>query len=207
MRALGGRVDDAQCLTARHIYDSWAQILAVAKENGRATDHFDNCFYHHIYIDEDKTRALHEARSFLDRYYSANYTEERLRSWLTCGSARECIADLRKFRGSGAHRITLRLSTEKKESEQFDKLVNDVTTLRQRRQHRIQPECMNGRKQSYEPMAEEKPYPHQCGAVELLMHDCCDCADVSGQAGPRAGGICSGRRHGHRSADGCAKAE
>ncbi|MDB5922693.1 MAG: class flavin-dependent oxidoreductase [Betaproteobacteria bacterium] len=119
-------MDDAQCLTARHIYDSWAQILAVAKENGRATDHFDNCFYHHIYIDEDKTRALHEARSFLDRYYSANYTEERLRSWLTCGSARECIADLRKFRGSGAHRITLRLSTEKKESEQFDKLVNDV---------------------------------------------------------------------------------
>ncbi|MGZ5125628.1 MAG: hypothetical protein ACXWC1_22810, partial [Burkholderiales bacterium] len=77
------------------------------------------CFYHHIYIDEDKDRALHEAKSFLDRYYSANYTEERLQSWLTYGSARECIADLRKFRGSGAHRITLRLSTEKKESEQF----------------------------------------------------------------------------------------
>ena len=49
------------------IHDSWAKILAVAKENGRAADRFDNCLYHHIYIDEDKDRALHEAKSFLDR--------------------------------------------------------------------------------------------------------------------------------------------
>ena len=110
----------------RAIYDSWSRILAVAKESGRDTAHFDNCFYHHIHIDDDRHRALHEAKSFLDRYYSANYTEERLQSWLTYGSPRQCIESLRQFRGSGAHRITLRLSTEKQESEQFERLVNEV---------------------------------------------------------------------------------
>ena len=110
----------------RAIYDSWNKILAVAKENGRATGHFDNCFYHHIHIDEDRDRALHEAKSFLDRYYSASYTKERLQSWLTYGSPRDCIEGLRQFRGSGARRITLRLSTENREAEQFDKLVNEV---------------------------------------------------------------------------------
>lgn len=110
----------------RAIHDSWNKILAVARESGRDTDHFDNCFYHHIYIDEDEDRALHDAKSFLDRYYSADYSKERLQSWLTYGSARTCIEGLRKFRGSGARRITLRLSTEKREAEQFEKLVNEV---------------------------------------------------------------------------------
>jgi alkanesulfonate monooxygenase SsuD/methylene tetrahydromethanopterin reductase-like flavin-dependent oxidoreductase (luciferase family) len=105
---------------------SWDRILSVAQEHGRTTEHFDNCLYHHIYIDNDKDRALHEAKAFLDRYYSANYTKERLQSWLIYGSPRECIQDLRAFRGSGARRITLRMSTERKESEQFERLVNEV---------------------------------------------------------------------------------
>ena len=108
------------------IYHSWNKILSVAKENGRATEQFDNCIYHHIYIDDDKDRALREAKSFLDRYYSANYSKERVEMWLTYGSPRDCIEGLRAFRGSGASRITLRLSTETRESEQFEKLVNEV---------------------------------------------------------------------------------
>jgi hypothetical protein len=39
----------------------------------------------------------------------------------------------------------------------------------QRRQHRIQPGCMNGRKQSYEWVAQERSYPHQCGAGGLRI--------------------------------------
>src|SRR5262249_25693722 len=92
----------------------------------RPSDQFDNCIYHHIYIDEDRERALREAKSFLDSYYSANYTKERLETWLTYGSARDCIENLRAFRGCGAKRITFRLSTATKEQEQFDRLVNDV---------------------------------------------------------------------------------
>ena len=112
--------------TPQAIHDSWNKILLVAKETGRTTDRFDNCIYHHIHIDDDRDRALHEAKSFLDRYYSANYSRERLEKWLTYGSPRDCIASLKSFRGCGARRVTLRISTEKKESAQFDKLVNEV---------------------------------------------------------------------------------
>lgn len=108
------------------IRESWNKILAVAAENGRDTSRMDNCIYHHVHIDDDRERALHEAKAFLDRYYGANYTRERLESWLTYGSAADCIAGLRAFRGSGARRITLRLSSESREREQFDRLVNDV---------------------------------------------------------------------------------
>ena len=108
------------------IYRSWNKIISVAKESGRPFNQFDNCIYHHIYIDEDKDRALHEAKSFLDRYYSANYTKERLETLLTYGSPRDCIESLKAFRGCGANRFTLRLSTETRESQQFDRLVNEV---------------------------------------------------------------------------------
>lgn len=105
---------------------SWEKIRSVAADCGRDVTRMDNCIYHHIYIDDDRDRALHEAKVFLDRYYGANYTRERLETWLTYGSVRDCIAGLRAFRGSGAHRITLRLSSEEREREQFDRLVNEV---------------------------------------------------------------------------------
>jgi alkanesulfonate monooxygenase SsuD/methylene tetrahydromethanopterin reductase-like flavin-dependent oxidoreductase (luciferase family) len=112
--------------TPRAIHDSWQAILLAARENGRPVADFDNCIYHHVYVDDDRDRALHEAKSFLDQYYSANYSKERLESWLTYGSARDCIEGLKAFRGSGAKRITLRLSATTNENGQFDKLVNDV---------------------------------------------------------------------------------
>lgn len=124
-----GRIADGwmtHSASPRAIHDSWSKILSVAEENGRPAARFDNCIYHHIHIDDDKDRALHEAKSFLDRYYSANYSKERLETWLTYGSPRDCIEGLRAFRGSGANRIALRLSTETRESEQFDKLINEV---------------------------------------------------------------------------------
>ncbi|OGA14414.1 MAG: hypothetical protein A3G26_12425 [Betaproteobacteria bacterium RIFCSPLOWO2_12_FULL_65_110] len=110
----------------RAIHNSWNKILAVARENGRATDWFDNCIYHHIYIDENRDRALQESKSFLDRYYSADYTRERLETWLTYGSPKECIEGLKAFRGCGARRMTLRISTATREFEQFDRLINEV---------------------------------------------------------------------------------
>ncbi|MES2184022.1 MAG: LLM class flavin-dependent oxidoreductase [Pseudomonadota bacterium] len=108
------------------IYQSWNTILGAARAVGREVDHFDNCIYHHIHIDEDRDRALHEAKGFLDKYYSANYTKERLDTWLTYGSPQQCIEGLRAFRGCGAKRISLRISTANGENAQFDRLVNEV---------------------------------------------------------------------------------
>lgn len=108
------------------IHGSWNAILQAGRDAGRDVSHFDNCIYHHIHIDSDRDRALHSAKSFLDSYYSANYTKERLETWLTYGSVKDCIEGLRAYRGSGASRITLRISTADKEAEQFDLLVNEV---------------------------------------------------------------------------------
>ncbi|MCC6531194.1 MAG: LLM class flavin-dependent oxidoreductase [Burkholderiales bacterium] len=108
------------------IRQSWCKLLSVAAEAGRDPSRLDNCIYHHIHIDDDRDRALHQAKVFLDRYYAANYTRERLETWLTYGSARDCIEGLRAYRGSGAHRIALRLSSETQERRQFDLLVNEV---------------------------------------------------------------------------------
>jgi alkanesulfonate monooxygenase SsuD/methylene tetrahydromethanopterin reductase-like flavin-dependent oxidoreductase (luciferase family) len=90
---------------------SWEFILKVARDNGRDASAFDNVLYHHINVNDDREAALADSKQFLDLYYSANYTRERLESWLTYGPPRDCIADLRRFKACGCRRITFRLST------------------------------------------------------------------------------------------------
>ena len=52
---------------------------------------FDHVLYHHINVNEDKEAALADSKTFLDLYYGANYSKERLEAWLTYGSPRDCI--------------------------------------------------------------------------------------------------------------------
>jgi hypothetical protein len=77
-------------------------------------------------VNEDKNAALADSKKFLDLYYSADYSKERLESWLTYGSARDCIEHLRQFKASGCRRITLRISTMGDPMAQFRRLVEDV---------------------------------------------------------------------------------
>ncbi len=39
---------------------------------------FDNVLYHHINVNDDKDVALADFKTFLDLYYSADYSKERL---------------------------------------------------------------------------------------------------------------------------------
>jgi len=55
------------------------------REAGRETDRFDNVLCHHININEDADAALADAKRYLDLYYGANYTKERLQAWLAMG--------------------------------------------------------------------------------------------------------------------------
>ncbi len=64
---------------------SWDFILRVGREAGRDVSRFDNVLYHHINVNEDKEAALADSKKFLDLYYSADYSRERL----------ESLADLR----------------------------------------------------------------------------------------------------------------
>lgn len=104
----------------------WETILRVADEAGRATGHFDNVLCHHVNINEDADTALADAKQYLDLYYGANYTKERLKAWLAYGSPRDCIEQLRRYVDSGCNRITFRLVTMGDAMQQFRRLTEDV---------------------------------------------------------------------------------
>ena len=105
---------------------SWQTIEAAAAEAGRAGAVSDNVLYHHINVGADREAALADSKRFLDIYYGTNYSRERLASWLTFGSPRDCIEDLRRYRGTGCQRITLRLSTMGDPLEQLRRLSEEV---------------------------------------------------------------------------------
>ncbi|HEY1981449.1 MAG TPA: LLM class flavin-dependent oxidoreductase [Xanthobacteraceae bacterium] len=106
--------------------NSWKFILDVARQNGRDTSKFDNVLYHHVNINDARDVALADAKTFLDLYYSANYSKERIESWLTYGSPRDCIDDIKRYRGSGCNRITFRLSTMGDPRHQLKRLAEEV---------------------------------------------------------------------------------
>ena len=54
--------------------------------------------YHHINVNDDRDAALADSKTFLDLYYTANYSKERLEAWLTYGSPRDCIEHLKRFK-------------------------------------------------------------------------------------------------------------
>ena len=90
---------------------SWDFILAGGREQGRDMSRFDHVLYHHINVNDDREQALADSKKFLDLYYTANYSKERLEAWLTYGSPRDCIEHLKRYKAHGCRRITFRIST------------------------------------------------------------------------------------------------
>ena len=78
--------------------NSWEFILKVGRDSGRDMSRFDHVLYHHINVNDDKDAALADSKKFLDLYYGANYSKERLEAWLTYGSPRDCIEHLKRFK-------------------------------------------------------------------------------------------------------------
>ena len=105
---------------------SWEFILQVARDHGRDVSGFDNVLYHHVNVHDDKADALADSKTFLDLYYSADYSKERLESWLTYGSPRDCIAHLKQYKDSGCRRVTFRISTMGDPMAQLRRVTEDV---------------------------------------------------------------------------------
>jgi alkanesulfonate monooxygenase SsuD/methylene tetrahydromethanopterin reductase-like flavin-dependent oxidoreductase (luciferase family) len=105
---------------------SWEFILQVGRAEGRDMSSFDNVLYHHINVNDDREQALADSKRFLDLYYSADYSRERLEAWLTCGSPRDCIAQLKQFQACGCQRITFRISTMGDQMAQLRRVVEEV---------------------------------------------------------------------------------
>jgi alkanesulfonate monooxygenase SsuD/methylene tetrahydromethanopterin reductase-like flavin-dependent oxidoreductase (luciferase family) len=105
---------------------SWDLILKAGRDDGRDVSHFDHVLYHHINVNEDKDAALSDSKKFLDLYYGANYSKERLEAWLTYGSPGDCIQHLRRFKDNGCRRVTFRISTMGDPMAQFRRAVEEV---------------------------------------------------------------------------------
>lgn len=105
---------------------SWDAVLAAAKEAGRDPGAMDNVLCYHVNIQPDADTALADAKRYLDLYYRADYTRERLVAWGAYGLPAEVTARIRGFIGSGCKRITFRLATMGDAMAQFRRFTEEV---------------------------------------------------------------------------------
>jgi alkanesulfonate monooxygenase SsuD/methylene tetrahydromethanopterin reductase-like flavin-dependent oxidoreductase (luciferase family) len=103
----------------------WGRVKEYAQEEGRAIPDDATCLYHNINVNPDRCAAMAETKKFLDLYYAANFTPERIREWCALGSVDQCVDQLRAWKGSGMGEITMRLCSWDQE-KQFDLVVNEV---------------------------------------------------------------------------------
>ncbi|MBM3529698.1 MAG: LLM class flavin-dependent oxidoreductase [Alphaproteobacteria bacterium] len=124
-----GRVADGwmtHSVSPEGFRNSWDFILNTGREHGRDMSGFDHVLYHHINVNEDKDAALADSKKFLDLYYGANYSKERLEAWLTYGSPKDCIAHLKRFKDNGCKRVTFRISTMGDPMAQLHRAAEEV---------------------------------------------------------------------------------
>jgi alkanesulfonate monooxygenase SsuD/methylene tetrahydromethanopterin reductase-like flavin-dependent oxidoreductase (luciferase family) len=124
-----GRVADrwmTHSVSPEGLQKSWDFILNAGREHGRDTSRFDHVLYHHINVNDDRDQALADSKRFLDLYYTADYSKERLEAWLTYGSPRDCIEHLKRFKAHGCRRITFRISTMADPLQQLRRVVEEV---------------------------------------------------------------------------------
>ncbi len=105
--------------------DYWQTILEYTAEEGRDPSKMENCLYHNVNVNEDREAAYEETKRFLDAYYSANFSREKIEAWTAFGSPEQCIQNLRQFRGTGVQRITVRLCSWD-QAGQFERVVREV---------------------------------------------------------------------------------
>ncbi len=105
---------------------SWQLILDTAREEGRDASKLDHVLYHHINIGADPEACLEDSKKFLDLYYGANYTRERLEGWLTFGPPQRCIEDLKRWKEAGCNRVSFRISTMGDPMQQLKRLTEEV---------------------------------------------------------------------------------
>ena len=124
-----GRVADGwmtHSVSPEGFQKSWEFILNAGREQGRDMSGFDHVLYHHINVNDDRDAALANSKKFLDLYYTANYSKERLEAWLTYGTPRDCIEHLKRYKAHGCRRVTFRISTMGDPMAQLRRVTEEV---------------------------------------------------------------------------------
>ena len=101
-------------------------IREYAREMGHELKpDFEVAIYHNVNVDEDRDRALAEAKRFLDSYYSVGYRQDMLKLWVAAGSPAQCVQSLQRYVEAGATTILLRVAGYD-QKRQFKRVTEEI---------------------------------------------------------------------------------
>jgi alkanesulfonate monooxygenase SsuD/methylene tetrahydromethanopterin reductase-like flavin-dependent oxidoreductase (luciferase family) len=112
-------------VTPEQFRQQWGRITAMAHEEGRDPTHLGSALYHNINIHEDRQTALEESKTFLDKYYSANFNPSFVEGWTAAGTPKQCIEELQTYFDAGVEHLSLRL-TSWDQRGQLKRFLQDV---------------------------------------------------------------------------------
>jgi hypothetical protein len=110
--------------------EGFRRSLEVIEDTGRASGRemggFGNIVTAVLNIQDDADAAMADAKGYLDLYYGANYTPERLHAWGPIGTPEACAAWIKRFHGTGCQGFTFRLATSGDAMAQLRRLTEEV---------------------------------------------------------------------------------
>jgi alkanesulfonate monooxygenase SsuD/methylene tetrahydromethanopterin reductase-like flavin-dependent oxidoreductase (luciferase family) len=127
-----GRVADGwmmHSVTPEGFRRSLDLILDTGRAAGRNMDRFGNIVTAVLNIQDEPDAAVTDAKRYLDLYYGANYSVERLHAWGPLGTPSHCAAWIRRFLGTGCEGFTFRLATMGDAAAQLRRLTEEVLPL------------------------------------------------------------------------------
>jgi alkanesulfonate monooxygenase SsuD/methylene tetrahydromethanopterin reductase-like flavin-dependent oxidoreductase (luciferase family) len=112
-------------LSPAEFAEQFGRVRAMAKEEGRDPASVGSALYHNINVNEDRQAALEESKTFLDAYYTANFSAKFVEQWTVAGGPKECVAQLRAYFDAGLGHMALRLTSWNQQA-QFTRFVNEI---------------------------------------------------------------------------------
>jgi alkanesulfonate monooxygenase SsuD/methylene tetrahydromethanopterin reductase-like flavin-dependent oxidoreductase (luciferase family) len=112
-------------VTPEEFSHQWGRITAMAREEGRDVAALGNVLYHNLHINEDRQAALAGSKTFLDAYYTANFSPTFVEGWTAAGSPKQCIEALQAYFDAGVQHVSLRLSSWDQQG-QLQRFLNEV---------------------------------------------------------------------------------
>ena len=112
-------------VTPTQFRQQWGRITAMAREEGRAVAKLGNALYHNLNINEDRQAALAESKTFLDKYYTANFSPAFVEGWTAAGSPEQCIEELQAYFDAGVQHVSLRMTSWDQQG-QLKRFLNEV---------------------------------------------------------------------------------
>jgi alkanesulfonate monooxygenase SsuD/methylene tetrahydromethanopterin reductase-like flavin-dependent oxidoreductase (luciferase family) len=115
--------------TSKWQVDDLAWRIAAIREEavaaGRGPESIETHLYHNVNLNDDAEAGFKESKTFLDLYYTTDYSREWVEGWVSLGTAEQVIAKLKSYEAIGFDEVTLRI-TSWNQREQLDRLINEV---------------------------------------------------------------------------------